>query len=64
MGQGQFETIQTWGQTSGNIDIMAIKEHQTFVALSDSFFLKQANFKVFDSAFIERAIPSPSDGSI
>ena len=36
MGQGQFKTFQTWGQTSGNTGIMAIKEHKICVALSEA----------------------------
>ena len=32
MGQGQFKTIQTQGQTSGNTGIMVIKEHKICVA--------------------------------
>ena len=42
---------------------MAIKEHKIFVALSESLYWKQANFQVFDSAFIEKAIAPPSDVS-
>ena len=34
---------------------------QIFVVLSESFYWKQAYFKVFDSASIERAIPPPSE---
>ena len=36
MDQCQFETIQTYGQTSGNTGIMAIKEHKILVALSEA----------------------------
>ena len=63
MGQGQFKTIETYSQTSGNTDIMANKEHKIFVALSESLYWKQAYFKVFDSASMERAIAPPSDRS-
>ena len=63
MGQGQIETIQTEGQTKGNTVIMVIKEHKIFVAISESLYWKHANFQVFDSAFVERAIAPPSDGS-
>ena len=42
---------------------MVIKEHKIFVALSESLYWKHANFQVFDSAFVERAIAPPSDGS-
>ena len=63
MGQDQFKTIQTYGQTSGNTSIMAIKEHKIIVALSESLYWKQAYFHVFDSTFIETAMPPPSDGS-
>ena len=64
MGQGQFKTIQTQGQTSGNTGIMVIKEHIIFVALSESLYWKHANFQVFDSTSIERTIAPPSDGSV
>ena len=63
MGQGQFGSIETQGQTSGNTGIMAIKEHKIFVSTSESLYWKQAYFHVFDSASIERAIAPPSDGS-
>ena len=63
MGQGQFKTIQTYGQTSGNTGIMVIKEHKICVALSESLYWKHAKFQVFDSAFVEKAIAPPSDGS-
>ena len=63
MGQGQFKTIQTKGETSGNTGIMVIKEHKIFVALSESLYWKPANFQLFDGTFIERAMASPSDGS-
>ena len=63
MGQGQFKSIQTYGQTSGNTSIMAIKEHKIIVALSESLYWKQAYFHVFVSAFIERAIAPPREGS-
>ena len=36
MGQGQFKTIQTSGQTSGNTGIMPSKGHKIFVALSEA----------------------------
>ena len=62
MGQGQFQTIQTKGQTSGNTGIMVIKEHRICVALSESLYWKQAYFQVFDGTFIERTIAPPSDG--
>ena len=62
MGQGQFKTIQTEGQTSGNTGIMVIKEHKICVALSESLYWKQAYFQVFDSTSIERTIAPPSDG--
>ena len=62
MGQGQFKTIQTWGQTSGNTGIMTIKEHKIFIALSESLYWKQAYFQVLDSTSIERTILPPSDG--
>ena len=62
MGRGQFKTIQTKGQTSGNTGIMVIKEHKIFVALSESLYWKHANFQVFDSTSIERTIAPPSDG--
>ena len=42
---------------------MVIKEHNIFVALSESLYWKQAYFHVFDSASIEKAIAPPSDGS-
>ena len=42
---------------------MIIKEHKIFVALSESLYWKQAYYKVFNSASIERAIEPPSDGS-
>ena len=47
MGQCQFKTIQTYGQTSGNTGIMVIKEHKICVALSESLYWKHANFQVF-----------------
>ena len=45
---------------------MVIKEHEIFVALSQSLYWKQAYFQVFDSTSIERTITPPSDepGSI
>ena len=63
MRQGQFKTIQTQGQTSGNTGIRVIKEHKIFLALSESLYWKHANFQVFDSTSIERAIAPTSDGS-
>ena len=42
---------------------MAIKEHKICVAPSESLYWKHANFQVFDSPFVERAIATPSDGS-
>ena len=62
MGQGQFKTFQTKGQTPGNTGIMVIKEHKICVALSESLYWKQAYFQVFDGTSIERAIAPPSDG--
>ena len=41
---------------------MVIKEHEIFVALSQSLYRKQASFQVFDSTSIERIIAPPSDG--
>ena len=41
---------------------MVIKEHKICVALSESLYWKHANFQVFDSAFVERAIAPHSDG--
>ena len=63
MCQGEFKTVQTEGQTSGNTGIMVIKEHKIFVELSESLYWKHANFQVFDSAFIQRTLAPPSDRS-
>ena len=54
MGQGQFISIETKGQTSGNTGIMANKEHKIFVAPYESLYWKQAYFKVFDGTSIEK----------
>ena len=63
MGQGQFKTIQTKGQTSGNTGIMVIKEPKIFVELSESLYWKHAYFQLFDGTSIERAMAPPNDGS-
>ena len=63
MGQGQFKTIETQGQTSGNTGIMAIKEHKIFVAHFCSLIVETCLFSVFDSTSIGRSMAPPSDGS-
>ena len=63
MGQGQLRSIETQGSTPGKTAIMVIKEHNIFVAPSESLYWKQAYFKVFDSTCIETAIAPSNYGS-